>query len=143
MLATLLTSGASAVLGGVMRFLSDNAKDRRLDKEMQHEHLMALSKVNAKDRRAARKDANKPISKTRRFVVIAVITSVIAMMFVAGVSDMVINVPVSSEGFSIFGLVFGDGTTYTQLSGFVLIPEVVLWGTAIVSFLFGSNVVKR
>ena len=143
MIATLLTSGASAVLGGVMRFLADNAKDRRADKEMQHTHLMALSGVQEKSIRAARKEANKPVSTTRRYAVILILTSVVAMMFAPGFADLVVNVPVSSEGFSIFGLVFGDGTTYQQLSGLILIPEVVAWGTAIVSFLFGSNVVKR
>ena len=143
MITTLLTSGASAVLGGVMRFLADNAKDRRADKEQTHKFQMAQAGFTEKSQRAARKDADKPISKTRRYAVILILTAVVTMMFAPALFDTVVNIPVESEGFSIFGLVFGDGTTYKQLSGLVLIPEVVAWGTAIVSFLFGSNVVKR
>ena len=142
-LVHLATTSGGAILGGVMRFLSDNARDRRADKEMQHDHLMALSKVKESSTRAARKDADKPISSTRRFAVILILSAVVAMMFVGGLSDSVINVPIESEGFSIFGFVFGGGVSYEQLSGYVIIPEVLIWGNAIISMLFGSNIVKR
>ena len=142
-LTHLATSGGGAIIGAVMRFMSDNAKDRRLDKEMTHKFMMSQARFSEKSQVAARKDSMKPISNTRRYAVVLILTAVVTMMFAPGIFDIVVNVPVESEGFSIFGLVFGDGTTYKQLSGFVLIPEVLLWGNAIVSMLFGSNIVKR
>ena len=142
-LVHLATTSGGAILGGLMRFLSDNAKDRREDKQLSHKMMMAQFKVSEKSAAAARVDADKPISKTRRYAVTLILTAVVTMMFAPGLFGVPVNVPVENDGFSLFGLVFGGGLEYTQLSGFVLIPEVLLWGNAIVSMLFGSNIVKR
>ena len=139
----LMTTSGSAILGGMMRFLSDNAKDRKEREERQHKFSMATLKASDESALAARKDSMKPISKTRRFVVIAIVSAVLTMMFVGGIFDTAINVPVIGNSNSFFGFTWGGQTTYEQLSGFVLIPEVLLALNAIISMLFGSNIVKR
>ena len=139
----LATTSGSAILGGVMRFMADSAKDRKERELRQHQFQMSTLKATDKSARSARKDAMKPISKTRRFVVIAVISAVLAMMFVGGLSDQVVNVPISNDGWTILGFTFGAGVEYEQLTGFLVIPEVLLAMNAIISMLFGSNIVKR
>ena len=142
-ITAIAANGGSAILGGVMRFLSDNAKARDNRDKLNHEFLMSTQKVNEKSRKAARADAMKPISFTRRFVVIAIISAVLTMMFVGGFSDAIVNVPTVSNANSFFGFEWGGNTTYSALKGFVIIPEVLLAMTTIISFLFGSNVAKR
>ena len=142
-LTHLATTSGSAILGGLMRFLSDNAKDRKEREERNHKYQMAQFKVSEDSALAARNDAMKPISKTRRFVVIAIVSAVLTMMFVGGIFDTPINVPITGNSNSFFGFTWGGHTSYEQLSGFVLIPEVLLALNAIISMLFGSNIVKR
>ena len=142
-ITAIAANGGSAILGGVMRFLSDNAKARDARDKNQHEMLMAQVGVSEKALKSARRDAAKPISKTRRFVVLAIISAVLAFMFIGGFLGGDINVPVTSNANSFFGFEWGGTTEYLQLSGFVLIPEVLLAMSTIISFLFGSNVVKR
>ena len=142
-LTAVAANGGSAILGGVLRFLGDNAKARDNRDKMQHEQVLALAKVNEKSRKAARDFASKPLSFTRRFVVIAIVTAVLTMMFVGGFTDSLINVPTVSNTNSFFGFEWGGNTSYEALKGFVIIPEVLLAMSTVVSFLFGSNVVKR
>ena len=142
-LTHLAATSGSAILGGVMRFLSDNAKDRKERELQNHKFQMAQFKVSEDSALAARADAMKPISKTRRFVVMAVISAVLTMMFVGGIFDATVNVPVVGNENSFFGFTWGGQTDYDQLKGFVLIPEVLLAMNAIISMLFGSNIVKR
>ena len=142
-LTHLATTSGSAILGGIMRFLSDNAKDRKEREERQHKFSMETLKASDASAAAARADSMKPISKTRRFVVIAIVSAVLTMMFVGGIFDAPINVPVTGNENSFFGFTWGGQTHYEQLSGFVLIPEVLLALNAIISMLFGSNIVKR
>ena len=125
-LTAIAANGGSAILGGVIRFLSDNAKAREARDKQQHEFLMATQKVNEESRIAARADSNKPISKTRRFVVIAIISAVLTMMFVGGFTDATVNVPTVSNVNSFFGFEWGGTTSYQALTGFVIIPEVLL-----------------
>ena len=139
----LLTTSGSAILGGLMRFLSDNAKDRKEREERHHKYQMAQFKVSEDSAIAARASAMKPISKTRRFVVIAIVSAVLTMMFIGGFFEAPINVPVTGNENSFFGFTWGGQTSYEQLSGFVIIPEVLLALNAIISMLFGSNIVKR
>ena len=122
----LMTTSGSAILGGIMRFLSDNAKDRKERELQSHKFQMATLKGSEKSAAAAREHAMKPISRTRRFVVIAIVSAVLTMMFIGGIFDAPINVPVTGNENSFFGFTWGGQTSYQQLSGFVLIPEVLL-----------------
>tara|TARA_B100000989_G_scaffold132376_3_gene98287 strand:+ start:20811 stop:21197 length:387 start_codon:yes stop_codon:yes gene_type:complete len=78
----------------------------------------------------------------RRVIAVSILFAVIVAPFLLSL----LNVPVALEkesGGGIFSLLFGKQNGYINVEGFVLLPEVRQGMLALLSFYFGSSMVKR
>lgn len=122
------------ITGFVMRLIASQAEaqGRALD--------AALTKQGAIDDSADRAAARTGGVWVRRVIAVAILFAVIVAPFIFAFS----NIPVALEGErgGVFGFLFGNGN-YKQIEGFVLLPEVRQGMLALLSFYFGSSVIKR
>tara|TARA_E500000178_G_scaffold301744_1_gene310807 strand:+ start:2410 stop:2817 length:408 start_codon:yes stop_codon:yes gene_type:complete len=131
----LLSMLGGGITGFVMRLVASQAEaqGRALDAMLQKQEMADKSSEAAASRGGV---------WVRRLIAICILFAVIVAPFVLSL----LNVPVALEkesGGSIFSLIFGKQNGYINVDGFVLLPEVRQGMLALLSFYFGSSMVKR
>lgn len=140
----LATTMGGITVGGIMSFISAQAKAR--DDRDKMLHGLALSSMKAEDasRELARKDQSKETHWGRRFITVSVLVAVISAMFLGGFVGVETSVPVKTPEHSFLGIFqWGGDVVYQKIKGFIAFPELFLWGNSIVSFYLGASVMKR
>ncbi len=93
----------------------------------------------------ARDQSNKESSMAawnRRFLIV-VILALVAIYPLAGILGIETIIPVTTEGFNLFGLFeIGGGTTLETVSGLYKFDEIFQWATIIIEFYFGGQLAK-
>ena len=123
------------ITGFVMRLVASQAEaqGRALDAMLQKQEMADKSAEAAAGRGGV---------WVRRVIAVSILFAVIVAPFILSL----LNVPVALEkesGGSIFSLIFGKQNGYINVDGFVLLPEVRQGMLALLSFYFGSSMVKR
>lgn len=123
------------ITGFVMRLVASQAEaqGRALDAMLQKQEMADKSSEAAAGRGGV---------WVRRVIAVSILFAVIVAPFVLSL----LNVPVALEkesGGGIFSLLFGKQNGYINVDGFVLLPEVRQGMLALLSFYFGSSMVKR
>lgn len=123
------------ITGFVMRLVASQAEaqGRALDAMLQKQEMADKSSELAASRGGV---------WVRRLIAICILFAVIIAPFVLSL----LNVPVALEkesGGGIFSLLLGKQNGYINVEGFVLLPEVRQGMLALLSFYFGSSMVKR
>ena len=131
----LLSMLGGGISGFVMRLVASQAEaqGRALDAMLQKQEMADKSSEAA---------ANRGGVWVRRLIAVSILFAVILAPFVLSL----INVPVALEkesGGGIFSFIFGSNNGYINVDGFVLLPEVRQGMLALLSFYFGSSMVKR
>ena len=93
----------------------------------------------------ARENANKESSMAawnRRFLIV-VILALVAIYPLAGIFGIETIIPVTTEGFNLFGLFeISGGTTFETVTGLYKFDEIFQWATIIIEFYFGGQLAK-
>ena len=123
------------ISGFVMRLVASQAEaqGRALDAMLQKQEMADKSSEAA---------ANRGGVWVRRLIAVSILFAVIIAPFILSL----LNVPVALEkesGGGIFSFIFGSNNGYINVDGFVLLPEVRQGMLALLSFYFGSSMVKR
>ena len=140
----LATTLGGITIGGIMSFISAQAKARDDRDKMLHDLTLASVKAEDASRELARKDQSKSTHWGRRFITVSVLVAIIAAMFLGGLLNIETSVPIKTPEYSILGIFsWGGDEVYQKIKGFVAFPELFLWGNSIVSFYLGSSVMKR
>ena len=131
----LLSMLGGGITGFVMRLVASQAEaqGRALDAMLQKQEMADKSSEAAAGRGGV---------WVRRLIAICILFAVIIAPFVLSL----LNVPVALEkesGGGIFSLLLGKQNGYINVEGFVLLPEVRQGMLALLSFYFGSSMVKR
>jgi hypothetical protein len=131
----LLSMLGGGITGFVMRLVASQAEaqGRALDAMLQKQEMADKSSEAAAGRGGV---------WVRRVIAVSILFAVIVAPFVLSL----LNVPVALEkesGGGIFSLLFGKQNGYINVDGFVLLPEVRQGMLALLSFYFGSSMVKR
>ena len=131
----LLSMLGGGITGFVMRLVASQAEaqGRALDAMLQKQEMADKSSEAAAGRGGV---------WVRRVIAVSILFAVIVAPFVLSL----LNVPVALEkesGGGIFSLIFGKQNGYINVDGFVLLPEVRQGMLALLSFYFGSSMVKR
>ena len=78
----------------------------------------------------------------RRFLIV-VILALVAIYPLAGIFGIETVIPVTTEGFNLFGLFeIGGGTTLETVTGLYKFDEIFQWATIIIEFYFGGQLAK-
>ena len=122
------------VTGFVMRLVASQAEAQARALEN------ALALQGAADDSADRAAARSAGVWVRRLIATCILFAVIVAPFVMAM----VNIPIAieSEKGGLLSFIFGNGG-YKQVEGFVLLPEVRQGMLALLSFYFGSSMVKR
>ena len=129
---------ALGFLAKLMAIKSKNAHD---------EQKLMLQALSAKSTQIdkARENANKESSMAawnRRFLIV-VILALVAVYPLAGMFGIETVIPVTTEGFNLFGLFeIGGGTTLQTVTGLYKFDEIFQWATIIIEFYFGGQLAK-
>jgi len=131
----LLSMLGGGITGFVMRLVASQAEaqGRALDAMLQKQEMADKSAEAAAGRGGV---------WVRRVIAVSILFAVIVAPFILSL----LNVPVALEkesGGGIFSLIFGSQNGYINVDGFVLLPEVRQGMLALLSFYFGSSMVKR
>lgn len=132
----LLSMLGGGVTGFVMRLISAQA-------ESQSRILEAmLQKQKASDDSADRAASRTAGVWVRRTIAVLILFAVIVAPFIFALIDVPLALESQRSG-GIFSPIFGSKVTYENVQGFVLLPEVRQGMLALLSFYFGSSMVKR
>jgi hypothetical protein len=131
----LLSMLGGGITGFVMRLVASQAEaqGRALDAMLRKQEAVDASAEAA---------ANRGGVWVRRLIAICILFAVIVAPFITAL----INVPLALEresGGGILSLILGSQNGYINVEGFVLLPEVRQGMLALLSFYFGSSMVKR
>ena len=130
----LLSMLGGGVTGFVMRLIASQAEAQ--GKALERMLALQAASDDSADRAAARNGG----VWVRRLIAMSILFAVIIAPFILAFQ----NIPVSIEGQGkgLFSFIFGNGG-YKQVEGFILLPEVRQGMLALLSFYFGSSMVKR
>ena len=132
----LLSMLGGGVTGFVMRLISAQAESQsRILESM-------LQKQKASDDSADRAASRTSGVWVRRIIAILILFAVIVAPFILALIDVPLALESQREG-GLFSSIFGSKVTYENVQGFVLLPEVRQGMLALLSFYFGSSMVKR
>jgi hypothetical protein len=130
----LLSMLGGGVTGFVMRLIASQAEAQGKALER------ALTLQSAADDSADRAAARNAGVWVRRLIAACILFAVIIAPFILAFYS--IPVTLENERTGILKLLFGNGG-FKQVEGFVLLPEVRQGMLALLSFYFGSSMVKR
>ena len=122
------------VTGFVMRLIASQAEAQGKALER------ALSLQGAADDSADRAAARNGGVWVRRGIAFCILFAVIIAPFVLAIINIPVSVEIDKGG--LFSLLTGKGG-FKEIEGFVLLPEVRQGMLALLSFYFGSSMVKR
>ena len=130
-----------AMLGGgisgfVMRLIASQAEAQGRALES------ALKLQGAADDSADRAAARNGGVWVRRLIAVSILFAVIVAPFIMSIIDVPLALENESKG-GLFSILFGSNNAYINVEGFVLLPEVRQGMLALLSFYFGSSMVKR
>ena len=132
----LLSMLGGGVTGFVMRLISAQAESQsRILESM-------LQKQKVSDDSADRAASRTAGVWVRRMIAILILFAVIVAPFIFAFIDVPLALESQHSG-GIFKSIFGSKVTYENVQGFVLLPEVRQGMLALLSFYFGSSMVKR
>jgi hypothetical protein len=131
----LLSMLGGGITGFLMRLISSQAEaqGRALDAMLQKQKMADKS---------AQAAAGRGGVWVRRMIAVSILFAVIVAPFILSFFQVPIALESSSNG-GIFNLIFGQNNEYINVNGFVLLPEVRQGMLALLSFYFGSSMVKR
>jgi len=131
----LLSMLGGGITGFVMRLVASQAEaqGRALDAMLQKQEAVDAS---------AQAASNRGGVWVRRLIAICILFAVIVAPFLLSLLDVPVALQKESGG-GIFSLLLGKQNGYINVDGFVLLPEVRQGMLALLSFYFGSSMVKR
>ena len=131
----LLSMLGGGITGCVMRLVASQAEaqGRALDAMLQKQEMADKSAEAAAGRGGV---------WVRRVIAVSILFAVIVAPFILSFFQVPIALENSSRG-GLFSLIFGQNNEYINVNGFVLLPEVRQGMLALLSFYFGSSMVKR
>jgi hypothetical protein len=131
----LLSMLGGGITGFLMRLISSQAEaqGRALDAMLQKQEMADKSAEAAAGRGGV---------WVRRVIAVSILFAVIVAPFILSFFQVPIALENSSSG-GLFSLIFGQNNEYINVDGFVLLPEVRQGMLALLSFYFGSSMVKR
>ncbi len=131
----LLSMLGGGITGFVMRLVASQAEaqGRALDAMLQKQKMADKSAESA---------AGRGGIWVRRVIAVSILFAVIVAPFILSFFQVPIALENTSKG-GIFSLIFGQNNEYVNVNGFVLLPEVRQGMLALLSFYFGSSMVKR
>lgn len=132
----LLSMLGGGVTGFVMRLISAQAESQSRAFEAM------LQKQQVSDDSADRAASRTAGVWVRRTIAILILFAVIVAPFIFALIDVPLALESQRSG-GIFAPLFGSKVTYENVQGFVLLPEVRQGMLALLSFYFGSSMVKR
>ena len=91
---------------------------------------------------SADKAANRGGVWVRRLIAMSILFAVIVAPFIMSIIDVPLALENESKG-GLFSILFGSNNAYINVEGFVLLPEVRQGMLALLTFYFGSSMVKR
>lgn len=131
----ILSMLGGGITGFVMRLVASQA-------EAQGRALEAmLQKQKAVDASAQAASGRGGIW-VRRVIAVSILFAVIIAPFFLSIIEVPLALEAESKG-GIFSFIFGSTNEYINVEGFVLLPEVRQGMLALLSFYFGSSMVKR
>jgi len=122
------------VTGFVMRLIASQAEAQGRALES------ALKLQGAADDSADRAAARNGGVWVRRLIAVSILFAVIVAPFIMSIID--VPVALENQRTGILKFLLGNGG-FEQVEGFVLLPEVRQGMLALLSFYFGSSVIKR
>ena len=122
------------VTGFVMRLIASQAEAQGRALES------ALTLQGAADDSADRAAARNGGVWVRRLIAVSILFAVIVAPFIMSIID--VPVALENQRTGILKFLLGNGG-FEQVEGFVLLPEVRQGMLALLSFYFGSSVIKR
>lgn len=131
----LLSMLGGGITGFLMRLIASQAEaqGRALDTMLQKQEAVDKSAEAAAGRGGV---------WVRRVIAVSILFAVIVAPFILSFFQVPVALESSSKG-GIFSLIFGQNNEYINVEGFVLLPEVRQGMLALLSFYFGSSMVKR
>ena len=140
-MTSLFTHLIPIALGFFAKLMAIKSKNAHDEQKLMLQALSAKSIQIDK----ARENANKESSMAawnRRFLIV-VILALVAVYPLAGMFGIETVIPVTTEGFSLFGLFeIGGGTTLETVTGLYKFDEIFQWATIIIEFYFGGQLAK-
>jgi len=130
----LLSMLGGGVTGFVMRLIASQAEAQGKALER------ALTLQGAADDSADRAAARNGGVWVRRLIAVSILFAVIVAPFIMSIID--VPVALENQRTGILKFLLGNGG-FEQVEGFVLLPEVRQGMLALLSFYFGSSVIKR
>lgn len=140
-MTSLFTHLIPIALGFFAKLMAIKSKNAHDEQKLMLQALSAKSIQIDK----ARENANKESSMAawnRRFLIV-VILALVAVYPLAGMFGIETVIPVTTEGFNLFGLFeIGGGTTLETVTGLYKFDEIFQWATIIIEFYFGGQLAK-
>ena len=140
-MTSLFTHLIPIALGFFAKLMAIKSKNAHDEQKLMLQALSAKSIQIDK----ARENANKESSMAawnRRFLIV-VILALVAVYPLAGMFGIETVIPVTTEGFNLFGLFeIGGGTTLQTVTGLYKFDEIFQWATIIIEFYFGAQLAK-
>ncbi len=140
-MTSLFTHLIPIALGFFAKLMAIKSKNAHDEQKLMLQALSAKSIQIDK----ARENANKESSMAawnRRFLIV-VILALVAIYPLAGMFGIETVIPVTTEGFNLFGLFeIGGGTTLQTVTGLYKFDEIFQWATIIIEFYFGGQLAK-
>lgn len=129
----LLSMLGGGVTGFIMRYLSAQSEAQQATLKM----LLAKQKASDASADAA---ANRTGGIwVRRLITVVILFAVVIAPFILALTSVPVAIEVESKG--LLGL-FNSTTIYEQVQGFIILPEVRQGMLALLSFYFGSSMVR-
>jgi len=122
------------VTGFVMRLIA--AQGEAQAKAFERMLAAQSASDDSSDRAAARTDG----VWVRRLIAIVILFAVVVAPFILAIANIPVSIEAENRG--LISVIFGNGG-YKQVEGFILLPEVRQGMLALLSFYFGSSMVKR
>jgi putative Mn2+ efflux pump MntP len=141
-LSTVLTTGVGMLVGAIKDIISTAQKNKADERKA----LLAAAGIRLDDVKAARAMDKPGVQFTRRVIVLAFMSVVVApVALVIADPTVAFNVPVPSEGgtlsflFGLIGIGGGSEITYIKMTGFTYVLGIMDLIGLIVGYYFGSN----
>lgn len=141
MLTELLPLIGGGVFGAGIKLWSLAQKDKADERKYNIlAHAKNVEVFNSNNDRATK---DKGFAWTRRFIVLCVMSIIVGAFWVNG--NITVPVQVTTGGSYLFGLIDTSNitTVYQKLTGYVVLPEVLLISKALVGTYFGASIAER
>lgn len=131
----ILSMLGGGVTGFVMRLVASQAEaqGRALEAMLRKQEAVDISAQAASSRGGV---------WVRRLIAISILFAVIIAPFLLSIYQVPLALEAEERG-GLLSFIFGKSNEYINVEGFVLLPEVRQGMLALLSFYFGSSMVKR